>query len=610
MDRDGLREAIVFPARLRGIEFETTAMVDALVDEVRQHDEALPLLSFALGELWSSRDAARRVIPEEALRSLGGAVAALARHGDTVLAMLREDERAEARRVLLALVTAAQTRTRRTAEGLVSAGGAPARTALEALVRGRLVVAGETYEIAHEALARAWPRLRAWLDEASEARAAAARLAVTAREWVRLGRGAEGLGSERLLRELTVPGALDGASDEALAFIEASRAAVRRARMRRRAIAFGIPLVLLLLGGTAWTVSYARHRAAVTRAVAHARELDARAEESARVADRARAEAFALFEKDDLGPAEELWKKVLGLEEDTDRQRRDVGDALDLALALDPREPRARALYADVTLARLLAAERLHKRGLLRELRSRLDVYDDGSRVARLRAPAHVRIETDPPGASLTLARYREDSSRRLVEADPRPFVTADRRELEPASYLIVAQAPGRDTTRYPFLVRRGEDRTLRIVLPRAADVPEGMIYVPAGRTLYGSSEDEATRTFLTHQPVHDVEVGAFLIARTEVTNGDYLAFLGALTESERMARLPGGLTLTKEGRIAWKLRERTLAPGEPYCSRVEPCVQLVSPPRGRREPRGRRALHRVALTVGPRAGRQTLHGP
>src|SRR6202041_2621086 len=105
MGGGAMHEAIVSPARLRGIDFETTAMVDSLVDEVKHHDEALPLLSFALGELWGARDPARRVIPEAALRRLGGAVAALARHGDTVLATLREDERAEARRVLLALVT-------------------------------------------------------------------------------------------------------------------------------------------------------------------------------------------------------------------------------------------------------------------------------------------------------------------------------------------------------------------------------------------------------------------------------------------------------------------------------------------------------------------------
>jgi eukaryotic-like serine/threonine-protein kinase len=587
MGRDGLREAIVSPARLRGVSFETPAMVDTLVDEVWHHDEALPLLSFALEELWNARDVSRRVIPEEAHRKLGGAVAALARHGDLVLATMREEERQEARRILLLLLTVAHdpgssptggTRGRCTAEDLVGTGGTPAQAALEALVRGRLVAAGDTYEIAHEALARVWPRLRAWRDEASEGRAVAARVTAAAREWVRLGRGKEGLGSERLLRELDgAPGALDGASDERVAlvsaFAAASRAALKRAHVRRWALAVGIPFLLASLGGTEWVVSSARHRAMVARAVADARSLDTRADMTARAAEKARTDAIALFEKDDVAEAEVVWKRMRGLEEDADRGRRDVCEALDLALALDPGDRAARALYADVTLARFLAAERLHEEGLLRELRARLEVYDDGSHVARLRAPAHVRVETDPPGAALTLARYREDSAGRLVEGDRAPLAAGDRRELEPGSYLIVAKAPERYPTRYPFLVRRGEEAALRVVLPRAADVPDGMIYVPAGRTLYGSSDDEATRSFLSHQPAHDVDVGAFLIARTEVTVADYTAFLRTFPGSERTRLRPEGLTLTADGAIAWKLRTRTLAPGEPYCNGVGPCV-------------------------------------
>ncbi len=576
MSQEGLREAIVSPARALGVAFEREAMVDALVNEVKDLGEALPLLSFALEELWSARDEARRVIPVAALTRLGGAVAALARHGDLVLATLGEAERVEARRMLLALVAdtpaANETRTPRTAEELVGAGGAPARAALEALVRGRLVVAGETCTLAHEALARAWPRLVAWLDEASEARAVAGRLAVAAREWVRLGRGTEALASERLVRDLTIPGALDGASDEALAFVEASRAAARRAGMRRWALVLGVPLALVSLGVLAWSVSHVRHRAAVAHSVAAARALDVKAEETARAASDLRAEAFVRFDKDDVGPAEALWKRMLVLEDDADRQRRDVGAALDEALGLDAQDVSARALYADVTLARLLAAERRHQGAFLRELRARLDVYDDGSRAALLRAPAHVRVVTRPAGATLTLARYREDAGH-LVEADRAPIAADTPRDLEAGSYLIVASAPDHVTTRYPFLVGRGEERTLRIVLARASDVPAGMIYVPGGRSLYGSADDEATRAFLTHQPIHEIEVGPFLIARTEVSNAEYLTYLDTLSATERAERLPGGLTQTSDGRTFWKVSERTLAPGEPYCSGVQPCV-------------------------------------
>jgi len=194
MGADARCLAVVGPARVRGFALETDAMADQLVAEGQIHPggDALPLLSFLLSELWMGRDPERRLLPAAALARLGGA-AALARHGDTVLSTLSAEERRAARGILLALVTSGETRARRTREELTGrvgghpqapgGGGQVAERALEALIRGRLVLAGEGYEIAHEALVRAWPRLCAWLDEASDERAAARRLAEAAAEW-------------------------------------------------------------------------------------------------------------------------------------------------------------------------------------------------------------------------------------------------------------------------------------------------------------------------------------------------------------------------------------------------------------------------------------------
>ena len=116
MDAEALREAIVGPARARGFELETPAMVDQLVAEGQTHagGDALPHLSFVLAELWAERDQQRHILPAAALARLGGAAAALARHGDTVLSTLSVEERRAARRILLALVTSGETRARRT----------------------------------------------------------------------------------------------------------------------------------------------------------------------------------------------------------------------------------------------------------------------------------------------------------------------------------------------------------------------------------------------------------------------------------------------------------------------------------------------------------------
>ncbi|HLL85541.1 MAG TPA: serine/threonine-protein kinase, partial [Longimicrobium sp.] len=137
----GLREAVVGPARAQGFTFETEEMVGALVAAGRA-EGGLPLLQFALAELWERRDATRRVVPAKALVALGGVEGALARHADGVLASLRPGQRAAARRLLPRLVLAEGTRARRTAAELFGERGVTeedARGALEALVRGRLV---------------------------------------------------------------------------------------------------------------------------------------------------------------------------------------------------------------------------------------------------------------------------------------------------------------------------------------------------------------------------------------------------------------------------------------------------------------------------------------
>jgi formylglycine-generating enzyme required for sulfatase activity len=575
MSEDGLREAIVSPARARGIAFETPAMVDALVKEVRHHDEALPLLSFALTELWSARDASRRVIPEDALRRSGGAVAALARHGDLLLATLREDERVEARRILLALVTAASTRARKTSEDLVGHGGAAARAALEALVRGRLVVAGEAYEIAHEALARVWPRLRAWLDEASEARAAAARLAVAAREWGRLGRGQEGLASERLLRDLAVPGALDGASDEARAFVEASQDAVHRARSRRRALRIGAPVgALLLVALIAFAVRWGERRQAHAFVVARLAEADPKAREAvtldAQVA-AARQEAFARYDADDPHAGDARWRDALALARRESDAFAAASAPLGLALARDPLDPDARARAADLASLWLLAAERDHEPDVARDLVARLgQLDDDGSRRARLAAPAHLRVTTTPRGARVVLHAVRLDADGRRMEDEGRAIDLDAPLELAPGSYVLAASANGRYATRLPVSLDRASDERIDVPLPLASAIPAGFVFIPAGTSLLGAADVDGVRNALLAEPEHAVHVEAFVIGENEVTYADYFEFLASLSATERIARRPHAtdleVTYAADGVPSLRLGAVTARLGAMFC--------------------------------------------
>src|SRR5581483_5608338 len=103
-----------------------------------------------------------------------------------------------------------------------------------------------------------------------------------------------------------------------------------------------------------------------------------------------------------------------------------------------------------------------------------------------------------------------------------------------------VLSAQGRATVRYPLGVERGERYDLRIALPAAAALPEGYVYVPPGRFLYGTAEDEYTRRNQRNaQPIHAVQTGGYLIGRTPVTFADWLLFLRALPAEERQRRSP-----------------------------------------------------------------------
>lgn len=161
-------------------------MVDELA-AAAAHAGGLPLLPFALGELWEARDEKAGVVPRSALDAIGGVGGARAKHADSLLVTLGPARRPEARRLLVRLVTLEDPRVRRTGAEL-GADRPPARAALDALVRGRLVVAhedeaGGAFELAHDVLIREWATLRRWLHEDVEKRAVRERLAAAAADW-------------------------------------------------------------------------------------------------------------------------------------------------------------------------------------------------------------------------------------------------------------------------------------------------------------------------------------------------------------------------------------------------------------------------------------------
>ena len=176
------------PAHKVGLRLEP-GLVDLLVRDVLGEPGALPLLSHALTQTWEQREGP--VLTSAGYRAVGGVHGAVARAADAAIDAMSPEGQRVARDLLLRLVMAGDgTGPMRRQLPRAALGTDPTTQAvLDALVRSRLVIAdADSVEVAHEAVVRAWPRLRAWLDENRDGLRVARHLATSATEWDQSGR--------------------------------------------------------------------------------------------------------------------------------------------------------------------------------------------------------------------------------------------------------------------------------------------------------------------------------------------------------------------------------------------------------------------------------------
>lgn len=547
---EGLREAIAGPARSRGVTFESEALVQELLQSVAYGAGSLPLLQFTLAELWERRDAAEGRITRAALEEMGGAAGALSRHADSMLERLGPAERQAACRMLLQLVTAEGTRGRLSEEELVG-DSAEARAALRALVQGRLLYARATghYEIAHEALIENWGTLRRLREETASHRALRQRLEAASAEWERMARSEELLWRARQLEEAQVlEASLLGPREQA--FLHASQRALRRQRLQRT----GAALLLAVLAAAAYgiprlqayweTQSFVRTRlGGAQEAMAQARGLDESA--SAR-----REEALTLFggevpagleppppPKERWAAAERTWSTALAALEQSEPIHAQAEQLLEAALERVPGHAEARRLLAELTVERILLAERFHRTEERARLLQRFERLEAGNEELRerLEVPAELQLETAPAGARVELWRYEVgrlgERQRKAVPGLATLGVTPTKKVVLPAgSYHLRFELTGHVPVELPLVLERGARERVHLALPTS--VPEGYVYIPPGCFLVGSNDPEDVRDFLHSPPLHRVCMsGGYLIGRHEVTVGDWVEYLRSLPE-------------------------------------------------------------------------------
>ncbi|UQA56083.1 serine/threonine-protein kinase [Polyangium aurulentum] len=229
-----------------GYALEDDALAEELFAGIDATAGAMPLVEFALTELFLARDRQNKKLTRAGLASIGGIAGALERHAEETLAALEASKPGAteaAKAVLVALTTPEGTRAVGSEAELVQIAGDAAKDVIRALGKARLVVPAEGgVTLAHEALITRWGRLAAWVAEARDDRVLGGEIERDAarfhedEESVALWRGRRLDFANDLLKRGTVR--MSGAAIE---FVRTSRRAARRGR--------------LLVGGAAALVS-------------------------------------------------------------------------------------------------------------------------------------------------------------------------------------------------------------------------------------------------------------------------------------------------------------------------------------------------------------------
>ena len=177
LNDEELEETIAGPAFRVGAVLEE-GLVEAIIDDVREQPGALPLLQYALTELFERREGA--LLTNAAYRDIGGTLGALAKRAEEVYQRISEGGKDMARQMFLRLVTLGEgqedTRRRILQTELMTLGQTDVvEDVLDHFGRYRLLTfdrddatRSPTVEVAHEALIRRWERLREWLMESRE----------------------------------------------------------------------------------------------------------------------------------------------------------------------------------------------------------------------------------------------------------------------------------------------------------------------------------------------------------------------------------------------------------------------------------------------------------
>jgi WD40 repeat protein len=209
MMREELREAIEEPASARVLYFDPHELVEQLIDEVANMPGALPLLSFALSELYlkylERQEAAElrgnmidRAITQADYEAVGGVTRSLTQRADQEYETLIQKDPGYSqtiRNVMLRMIAIGDELTRRrvllSELRYAEPENIKVETVIESFLDTRLLTGGVNHdgqayvEPSHDTLVRGWQRLLAWKKEEQETLILQRGLTPAVTEWQR-----------------------------------------------------------------------------------------------------------------------------------------------------------------------------------------------------------------------------------------------------------------------------------------------------------------------------------------------------------------------------------------------------------------------------------------
>ncbi|MFN2107594.1 MAG: BTAD domain-containing putative transcriptional regulator [Candidatus Promineifilaceae bacterium] len=186
MNREELRTVIENPTVQQGAAFEP-GLVTRILDDVGEEPGNLPLLEFALTELWDRLD--QGWLTHAAYEEIGKTGGALAGYAENVYLTLDENKQADMQRVLVQLVQPGRRTEDARRLALRHEFSPESWGIVQYLADKRLVVTGqdeidsESAELVHEALIHNWDRLSSWVNADRSFRLWQEQLRAARRQW-------------------------------------------------------------------------------------------------------------------------------------------------------------------------------------------------------------------------------------------------------------------------------------------------------------------------------------------------------------------------------------------------------------------------------------------